>query len=206
MKRLITFFIALAGTLAAMAQTPEEIISRMEAKMDSYENTGIVMTMDMKIPILGTFSMKNYALGDKTYSQGSMLGHEVRIWTDGDISWTYDSDDNTITIEKSSSKDSSKEGDAKMFSNITDGYDVSIKKETATEWQINCRKSRSNTNKDDPRTMTLVVAKETYNPVSLSATMSGVTVKMHELSFGVTPEQVAFDQARFPDATVIDKR
>ena len=207
MKRFITLIIALAGTLAAMAQTPEEIIPRMEAAMDGYEEKGIVMTIDIKIPILGTLSMKNSALGDKSYSEGRMMGHEIRVWTDDKTTWTYDSEENTITIENGkSSKDRTSDADAAMFSGITDGYDVSIKKQTDTEWHILCRKSRTNTDKDAPRTMNLVVAKGTYYPVSLSATLSGVTMTMHDISFGVDPKTVAFNQADFPDAKIIDKR
>ena len=55
MKKLLSIiaFIAFAGV--AIAQTPEEIISRMEAEMAKHdEKEGLAMTMDMKIPILGT--------------------------------------------------------------------------------------------------------------------------------------------------------
>ncbi|MBQ6243143.1 MAG: hypothetical protein IJK55_00315 [Bacteroidales bacterium] len=207
MKRIFTLVLALAGTLVAMAQTPEEIISRMEAAMKGYEEKGVVMTADIKIPIVGTLSMKNSSLGDKSYSEGRMLGREVRIWDDKTTTWTYDSSDNTLTIEnKTTGKERSTEADADLFSGITDGYDVSIRKQTATEWHLLCRKSRSNTDKDAPRTMNLVVAKDTYYPVSLSASMSGVTLTMHDLSFGVEPETVTFNPSDFPDAKVIDKR
>ena len=81
-----------------------------------------------------------------------------------------------------------------------------IGKETATAWTIKCRKNRSNTNKDDPKNMEIVVAKGTYYPVSLSAKVDMVTVTMRDLKFQVTEQEVTFNKADYPGATVIDKR
>lgn len=93
-----------------------------------------------------------------------------------------------------------------MFDSVTEGYKVSIKKETPTEWHLRCKKSRDNTKKDDPKTMNLVVAKGTYMPVSLSTKMSMVTVTLRDLSFDVTEEMVTFNPADYPTATIVDKR
>ena len=54
--------------------------------------------------------------------------------------------------------------------------------------------------------MDLVVAKGTYYPVSLSAKVSGITVKMYDLDFHVNDKQVTFDPADFPGVTIIDER
>ena len=54
--------------------------------------------------------------------------------------------------------------------------------------------------------MNLVVAKGTFYPVSLSAKMSGITMTMRDLSYGVTEAQVTFNPADYPDATIEDKR
>ena len=93
-----------------------------------------------------------------------------------------------------------------MFSGVADGYDVSIKKDTDRAWYIQCKKSKTNTNKDDPKNMEIVVAKGTYMPVSLSAKMSGVTMTMKDISYGVKEADVTFDISKFPNATVVDKR
>lgn len=61
MKKLlnIIFFVAMAAV--AVAQTPEEIISRMEAEMSKHdESEGFVMTMDVKIIIVGTITSRSY--------------------------------------------------------------------------------------------------------------------------------------------------
>ena len=205
MKHLVTFLSAIAFAVAALAQTPEEIVSRMEAEMDKHENDGIIMTVDVKIPILGTMTTKTYSLGDKLRVEGKMMGVDIVTWSDGVTEWTYDSKTNTIEITKEKAKDSS-EGDAEMFQGLTDGYDVSISKETADAWHILCKKTKANTDKDAPKTVNLVIAKSNYYPLSLSAKVSGVTMTMRDIAFGVTEKQVTFDPREYPTAKIEDKR
>ena len=208
MKKLLSIiaFIAFAGV--AIAQTPEEIISRMEAEMAKHdEKEGLAMTMDMKIPILGTFSSRTYTLGDKYRIEVSEDGKQTISWSDGKTDWTYSSEKNEIEIKKHEVKEKTEtEGDAKMFSGITDGYDVKLDKETSDTWQFLCKRSKSNPDKDAPKKMTLVVAKGTYMPVSLSASVSLMTITMRDLSYGVTEEQVTFNPKNYPNATIVDKR
>lgn len=212
MKRLIGLLASLIVAVAAFAQTPEEIISRMEAAMDAHENDGLVMTMDIKMPIIGTLSTTTRMLGDKFRAEGSMKDKKVIYWNDGTTKWTYDSEKNEVTVEnvtaeeKEKDKQSSGADDLEMFSGITAGYDVSIKSETASVWNLLCRKSKTNTDKDDPKTMNLVVAKGTYYPVSISAKMKGVTVTLRDLSYGVLEKDVTFNKADYPTARIIDKR
>lgn len=208
MKKLLSIiaFIAFAGI--AIAQTPEEIISRMEAEMAKHdEKEGLAMTMDMKIPILGTFSSRTYTLGDKYRIEITEDGKQSITWSDGKTDWTYSSEKNEIEIKKHEVKEKTEtEGDAKMFSGITDGYDVKLDKETSDSWQFLCKRSKSNPDKDAPKKMTLIVAKGTYMPISLSAKVSAITITMRDLSYGVTEEQVTFNPKNYPTATIVDKR
>lgn len=208
MKKLLSIiaFIAFAGV--AIAQTPEEIISRMEAEMAKHdEKEGLAMTMDMKIPILGTFSSRTYTLGDKYRIEVSEDGKQTISWSDGKTDWTYSSEKNEIEIKKHEVKEKTEtEGDAKLFSGITDGYDVKLDKETSDSWQFLCKRSKSNPDKDAPKKMTLIVAKGTYMPISLSAKVSAITITMRDLSYGVTEEQVTFNPKNYPTATIVDKR
>lgn len=208
MKKLFSIITFIAFAAVAIAQTPQEIISRMEAEMNKHdESEGVAMTMDIKVIILGTMTSRIYTLGDKTRVEASMLGKDVITWNDGDTEWTYNSENAEIEIKKATPKQKSdSDGDVEMFSGITDGYEVSIKKETDTEWHLRCKKSKSNPDKDAPKKMDLVVAKGTYWPVSLSASISGVNMTMREISFGVTEKQVTFDPKAFPNATIVDKR
>ena len=209
MKKLIAIisFIALATT--AMAQTAEEIITRMEAEMSKHdESEGTAMTMDMKIIFVGTISSRNYVLGDKMRIEAiNDDGKNFVTWSDGKTEWVYDSEKNEIEIKNAKPKEKSEtNGDTKLFQDITDGYEVKIDKETATEWHIRCKRSKSNPDKDAPKRMDLVVAKGTYWPVSLSTSVTAATVTMRDFSFGVTEEQVTFNPNEFPNATIVDKR
>lgn len=206
MKKLYCLFTVLACAVAAMAQTPEEILSRMETEMDKHEQEGLVMTVDTKIPILGTMSIKTYALGDKLRMESEMMGVRIVTWTDGETEWTYESKSNKIEIKYADASTTEDSGDAEMFNGIADGYDVTIAKETADAWHLLCKKSRANQDKDAPKRMDLVVAKGTYLPISLKAKVSGVTMTIRDLSFGVTVDQVTFDINKYPEATVEDKR
>lgn len=208
MKKLIAIisFIALATT--AMAQTAEEIVSRMEAEMSKHnESEGFAMTMDIKMIFIGTISSRSYVLGDKMRIEANRDGKDFVTWSDGKTDWSYDPEKNEIEITNAKPKEKSEtDGDTKLFKDITAGYDIKIDKETATEWHIRCKRSRSNPDKDAPKRMDLVVAKETYWPVSLSTSVTAASVTMRDISFGVTEEQVTYNPKEFPNATIVDKR
>ena len=93
-----------------------------------------------------------------------------------------------------------------MFNSVTDGYDVSIDKETDDAWYLYCKKLRSNPDKDAPKKITLVIAKGTYMPISLTTKVDGVTITMYDITFGVTEQQVTFNPADYPGVTINDQR
>ena len=205
MKKLVLAFIAvLAAVLAAVAQTPKEIVDRMEATMNAHEKEGVIMTVDIKIPILGTATSRSYVYGSKFRVEMKMMGVQVVTWSDGETSWTYVSKDNSLTIQSAGHKKANT-GDTELFMGITDGYDVSMKKETAGAWHLLCKKSKGNKDEDDPKTMDLVVSKKNYYPLSLKASMSGMTMTMRDISFDVTEADVTFDIAKYPGVKIIRK-
>lgn len=209
MKRFVISFLPLVFlAFAAMAQSPQEILDRMEEEMDKHdEKDGVKMTVDVKVPILGTMTTKVYSLGDKMRMEVKTMGVTMITWSDGVTEWTYTDKTNEVEIEKvKEGSGSGSEGDMEMFENITDGYDVSIKKETAAAWHIQCKKSKSNTDKDAPKSMEIVVEKTTYHPLSLTASISGAKMTMHDISFGITEEQVTFNIDDYPGAKITDKR
>ena len=207
MKRIFALLLTLVCSIPALAQTAEEIVARMDQEMNKTVKEKVAFTMEMKIPILGTMSSRNYVYGDKMKMEGKMMGEKVVMFSDGKTDWTYNSKENTIEIENAKpSEDSKKDADMDMLEGITKGYDVSIKKETDTAWYIHCKKSASNTEKDDPKTMDLVVRKSNYIPISVSTKMKGVTVTLKDFAFNVTEKQVTFNQADYPGAKVVDKR
>ena len=208
MKKLIAIISFIALATAAMAQTAEEIVSRMDAEMSKHnESEGFAMTMDIKMIFIGTISSRSYVLGDKMRIEANRDGKDFVTWSDGKTDWSYDPEKNEIEITNAKPKEKSEtDGDTKLFKDITDGYDIKIDKETSTEWHIRCKRSRSNPDKDAPKRMDLVVAKETYWPVSLSTSVTAATVTMRDISFGVTEEQVTFNPKEFPQASIVDKR
>ena len=208
MKRILTFICALVLTTAAFAQTPEEIVVEMGKAMEKHEVTdGFAMVMEMKIPILGTFASAVKSWGDKMRMEMDVKGEQVITYIDGDTEWDYNVKEKVIKIKKRDvTKKSKEEENMKMFQSATDGYDVSISKETDKAWYLRCKKSRSNTNKDDPKNMDLVIAKGTYMPLSLSAKVSGITITMRDLDFNVTEKDVTFNQADYPGVKVVDER
>ncbi len=208
MKKLIAIIGFIALATAVMAQTAEEIVSRMEAEMSKHnESEGFAMTMDIKVFIIGTISSRSYVLGDKMRVEANKDDNQFITWSDGKTDWTYDFGKNQIEITNAKPKEKTEtDGDTKLFKGITDGYDIKIDKETATEWHIRCKRSKSNPDKDAPKRMDLVVAKGTYWPVSLTTSVTAASVTMRDISFGVTEEQVTFDPKKYPKATIVDKR
>ena len=210
MKRFLIIIAAVFTlTVTLRAQTAQEIVDKMDQIMaDVNPDDGMTMVMEMKMPIIGTVATHVLSLGDKMRMDIGK-GKDVLItWEDAFTEWTYDAEKNQITI-KNRAADATSEADEnmKMFDGITAGYDVSIRKETPTEWHIRCKKNRNNKEKDDPKTMDLVVEKGTYKPLSLSAKVSMVTVTMRNLAFGtVTEKDVTFDPAAYPTAKVVDER
>ena len=195
---------AMMSVITLFAQSTEEIISRMDAEFEKHRNEGMVMTMDMKIILVGNISTQIMSLGDKYC--GRVADASTVIWGDGETTWTYNAEKNELTIENAS-KNSGVESNADdMFSGITKGYDVKLQSETDKAWYFKCKKSRSNKDKDDPKKMDLVVEKGTYYPISLTAKAAIANISIHDVSFGVTEEQVTYNPAAYPNAKIIDKR
>ena len=206
MKRFIISILSLIFiSISANAQSVEEIISNMEDVFKQHENDGIEMVIDTKM-LLMNLSMKTYTLGNKTRIETTMLGVKAITWMDDKTTWVYTPEMNAVQIENNLSGESESEDDADMFTGITDGYNVSIKKQTADAWYIQCTKSKTNKDKDAPKSMELVVAKETYHPISLSTKGSGMDITMKEIVFGVDEKFVTFNQADYPNVKVVDNR
>lgn len=209
MKKILYILVTLVlSSVSVFAQTPEEIIAQMDQVMEKHEaKDGFAMVMEMKIPILGTFASAVKSWGDKMRMEMDVKGEQMITYIDGDTEWDYNVKEKVIKIKKRDvTKKSKEEENMEMFQSATEGYDVSISKETDKAWFLRCKKNRSNTNKDDPKNMDLVIAKGTYMPISLSAKVSGITITMRDLDFNVTEKDVTFNQADYPGVKVVDER
>lgn len=209
MKKLFLSLLMAVCAVGAWGQklTAEEIIAKMDEKMEGKDSENVHMIMEMKMPIIGTMKMEMWNVGDKSRTEGSMMGHQLVIFEDKTTEWEYDSNDNTVTIKPVKEGAGSDSDNAEMLSGITDGYNVKIRKETATEWIIACKKSKDNKEKDVPNNMELTVSKADYMPVKLTTSMKGVKLTMRDFSFGTVSEKfVTYDDSLFPGAKIVDNR
>ena len=208
MKRILSVLVAIFGAVAAFAQTPEEIIARMEQVMDEHKDGGVYMIMEIKIPILGTASTQAWTYGEKAKMIISGKGASSTIYLDGKTQWTYDPAKNEIEIanQTKTSSASNPQDNTEMLSGITDGYDVTLKNQTADAWNFVCKKSKTNPDKDAPKSMNVSVSKKDYYPKSVNASVSGITITMRDFAFDVTEKDATFNQGDYPGAKVIDKR
>ena len=203
MKKIAALFIALFCTAGLFAQTPEEIVERMNAEMAKGETEGYSMDFNMKLPIVGTVKSHNLVRGDKFKTEISGKDKSSVSWADATTKWTYENGEITIEDKTSSSDDNS---NTEAFDNITDGYKLTLKKETADAWYIVCKKLKSNKNKDDSKKMELTVSKATYLPICLRAKGMLFTFSIENYALGATEADVTFDPAAYPDAKITDKR
>ena len=203
MKRLITIIVFMVIALSALAQTPQEIVSRMEDVMNANESRGIIMLVDIKMPLIGTITSKIYTLGDKTYTKGGMLGQRAYTWTDPETTYVYYPDNNEIVIEDT---EEDTDTETQMFDSISDGYDLVLTSENQRAWHIRGRKKKDNKEKDAPKKLEIVISKADYRPLSLTAKDTFMTMTLHGVSFGVNPEKVTFDMKKHAGAKVTDQR
>lgn len=206
MKRIFTFIIAIAAAAAAFAQTPQEIVARMEKEIGKHGNEGVYMEMEMKIPVLGTMKAKAWMLREKSHIEARALGQDISTWNDADTQWEYDIRRKTVTIRQRDLSKREETDNREMFEGITRGYDITLVKEMPGEWHLRCMKSKSNKKKEAPKKMELVIAKGSFHPISLTARISGINVTMHDISFNVTEKDVTFDLSMFPETEIIDLR
>lgn len=208
MKKIIAVLCAAVLAMAALfAQTPEEILEKMVTELNRGETEGLYMIMEMKIPILGSIPTKCYTKGEKMRLEVNIMDVKTVEISDGKTDWSYKSDSNELTITNSGVSGSSDADDgAAMMGAVTEGYDCTLSKETDTAWYISCKKQKSNTNKDDPKKIDIVVSKKTYLPLTFSAKISGITMVIKDVAIGVSESKVAYNPAEFAGSTVIDKR
>ena len=207
MKKFFLIVVALAAFASlGYAQTADEIVERMDKELKKGESVGTAVTFDIHIPIIGQVSSRIRTLGNRSRADIDAKGEKGIIWVVKDTSWSYSPKDNEIVIELGKKDNSSSQQGNEMLSGITEGYNVTIVKETADSWQLRCDKAKGNKDKDDPAKMDLVVAKKTWLPVSLKAKYKGVTVTLRDFSLGVSRKEITFNPSDYKGVRIIDKR
>ena len=209
MKRIICTVILALCAVFAMGQTPEEILGKMEAAMDQHRSEGVTMVVEAKAPIVGTLRSRTWTLGNKYRVEATMLGVALITWIDETTQWELNTKKNELTIKTLNptlNKKSDGDGDLSDLSGLSEGYDLTITAETDTQWQIQGKRSKDNDDKDSPKSIEIVVAKDTFLPITFTAKASGVRMTLRDITFGVPLSKVTFNPADYPTATIIDKR
>ena len=213
MKRFLCFAIAFLSATLTFAQTGLEIVNRMNERINSRKADGLSVSVDVKVPIVGLVTTRTWILGDKRRVNVNMKGHDIITFNDGKTNWVYMSESNSVIITNDTiaamvaqGQNSKGSMDVDMFGDISDGYDVTIKSENMVKWELLCKKKKSNDDDDSPKKITLEVRKDSYDPISMSTKMMGITMTMSNFKFSVTEKDVTFNEADFPGVNITDQR
>ena len=209
MKRiLLSAAIIFAAAFTTKAQSIPDICARMTEELSKGETMGQAFDMIITLPIIGKAGGRTWINGDNFRMEGLDKEDAEITWRTPDTEWTYNPKENTVTIKNVEKKNdsSNKDGQTKNFEGVDKDYDLTIVKEDEDAWYMTGKKSKTNTNKDDPKNMKMAVSKQTYLPLYYTIKQKGVTISMENFQVGVTPEEVTFDPAKYPDAKIIDQR
>ena len=211
MKRifLIIFFVgAMMAPMNLRAQTPEEVVERMNAEIRKGDSLGMSFDFMMSIPILGEFRSTNYTLGDKLKIELLAKDKKVTSWNDGITEWEYDTEKNEVKITNAKPRENkANSGDTNLITGVSEGYDLSFDRKTNDKvWYIVCKKNKSNKDKDDPRRIDLAVSKADYSTIYMKTKAKGIGISMENFHIGVTEKDVTFNPADYPNAKIVDER
>ena len=210
MRKILCTVFAFVWALSSFAQTGLEIVNRMNDMLASHESDGNIFYIDIKMPIVGSITTKTMSLGDKARMEFNVSEINVITYMDQTTQWMYTPGNNEVIITGATAKSNNPAVDSAMdmgmFDDIADGYDISIKSENLVKWELACKKKKKNPDKDAPKNITIEVRKETYQPLSFSTKIMGVTLTMRDFSFGVTEDQVTFNPDDYPGLKITDKR
>jgi len=210
MKKTLSLFCALLWAMTAFAQTGLEIVEKMNQMMSDRKADGLCVSVDVKIPIVGTVVTRTYTLGKKTRLEVETSKINTITFMEDTTQWTYFPENNEVLITNLSlgnANASDNPGmDVGMFDDIPEGYDISIKSQDAVKWELLCKRKKSIKDDDLPKTITLEVRKGSFEPISMSTKMMGINMSMHHFIFGVSERKVTFNPDDFPGVKIEDRR
>ena len=210
MKRLLCFAIAFLSATVTFAQTGLEIVNRMNQRLSDRKSEGICMSADVKIPVMGTVTTRTYAYGNKRRMEVESSKINTITFIEDTLQWTYvpGTSEVALTNAKVGNTNTSNEPgmDEGMFDDIPGNYDITIKSQNSVKWELLCKRKKAIKDDDFPKTLTLEVRKDTYEPISMNTKVMGISCTMHHFIFGVPESKVTFNPDDFPGVTVSDQR
>ena len=172
MKRFLSFAIAFLSATITFAQTGAEIVDRMNQRLSDRKADGIAMSVDVKIPIVGTVTTKTYSLGKKTRLEIESSKINTITFIDDTLQWTYVPGSSEVLLTNIRPGNANASGnpgmDAGMFDDIPEGYDITIKSQNSVKWELQCKRKKSN--KDDVTSEILSKIKSAKRPVIFAGT------------------------------------
>ena len=210
MKKTLCLYFALVWAVSAFAQTGQEIVERMNQRFSERKADGICLSVDVKIPILGTVTTKTYAYGNKRRMDVETSDINTITFIDDTLQWTYipgTSEVALTNIKVGNTNTSNEPGmDEGMFDDIPGNYDITIKSQNSVKWELQCKRKKAIKDDDLPKAVTLEVRKDTYEPISMSTKVMGINCTMHHFIFGIPESKVTFNLDDYPGVTINDQR
>jgi outer membrane lipoprotein-sorting protein len=99
MKRFLTLLLSVLCASFALAQTPAEILAKMDQEVSLHEAEGVSMVFEFKVPIVGTISSQIWTKGEKARMEFKAASEQMVTWMDETTQWTYNSSNGEVTIE-----------------------------------------------------------------------------------------------------------
>lgn len=212
MKRILCFAITFLWATLTFAQTGLEIVNRMNERINARKATGISLNVDVKVPIVGVITTKTTVLGDRRCIRMNVKGQDIINYNDCETNWLYMAESNSVIISNDTLTQAIQANkgqgsmDLDIFGDITEGYDISIKSENLVKWELLCKRKKGKDDDDSPKKITIEVRKESYDPISLTTKIMGITCTMNDFKFGVTEKDVTFNESDFPGVKIVDNR
>jgi len=196
-----------ASSFIAGAQTPKEIVSRMDNVVKDLVKKGFAMDLEIEYssmvkdgPIMKKEGPSRICiLGNKVHitPYSNEANHE--IWIDGEKIMIYSGMSNELHIIK----DTTYLMNYKMLfhSLIADNYD--IESETDQAWNLKSTSTVYYESTPIVTTSRVTIDKKTYYPVSVSTCGSSNQTTFSNISFGVSEDEVTFNPEDYPEVVVI---
>ena len=213
--------------MTVFSQTANEIVSQMEAYVNSHQQDGVSFAIDKELVYADSYNTGTSQVSVKKskLSSGSIFIHDNKMRVDSDNGtefinldmnrkWFVSSNKNEVQFDFTNKGDGNRMND--YYSGIhfiRPAYRFTIKDETDDTWTVYGRRKLFTRYNWVEKEIVLTIRKDTYQPVSVALydAMEGklydVTevTRKDDITFGVTENQVTFNAADYTIATAIYK-
>ena len=217
MKKSFFAVLSLVCSMTVFSQNANEIVSQMEAYVNSHQQDGVSFAIDKELMYVDSYN------SSKKLSSGSIFIHDNKMRVDSDNGtefinldinrkWFVSSSNNEVQFDFTNKGDGNRIND--YYSGlhfIRPAYRFTIKDETDDTWTVYGRRKLFTRYNWVEKEIVLTIRKDTYQPVSVTLynVMDGKyydvaeVTRKDDITFGVTENQVTFNAADYTIATAI---